>query len=332
MTGIQVYRGADGNLVYSITNAKNTAIGSVGTVTGDVKFSIGATTDSSDETVFMLVQDNENANLDFKAKDSFNNYELSGSNINADFNASSSNVYNVLMDTKNSTFNSSGSTNGVVLQTSAESENNLIKLGTSASNILSQKAADGTQFSFKNYVDDAGSNNTIDATAAGATLFQTESTSNGVIVDAGNTTNMFIVGGQNGVFSGGSGTDYFASESTSSGNIMSGNAGADVLYESGSKNLFMGGAGYDSATMQGSKSIANLGFNEAGYAYYGNGSYRSAVFTGSSATDSLKNVYNYAEIMKASGWTLEQFLEKSGIDQNPNYSSIKSELEKIFQY
>ncbi len=331
MSDLRVYRAANGQLVVSLANAVNKDLGSIGTVSGNIEFKLGATTDSSDETVLMISQNTE-GQLNLKANDSFNHYELSGKNINADFNTTDDKSYSVLMDTVNSTLDASGSKNGIVLETTEDSSNNYIKLGASANTLLTQKTADGTTASFQNYVVDGGSNNTIDATKSNSTLFETTATSKGVIVDAANATNMFIVGGQNGVFSGGSGVDYFASESTSKGNVMSGNAGNDVLYESGSYNLFMGGLGTDTATMQGKYSIANLGFDEAGFASYENGSYKSAVFTGASATDSLGNVYKYAEYMKAGGWTLEQFLAKSGIAENPNYASIKDELTKIFQY
>lgn len=331
MGDLKVYRAENGQLVVSLNNVNDKELGSVGTVSGNLELRVGTTEGSSDETVLMIAQNTEET-LDFKAEDSFNNYEFSGKNIDADFNTTGTKPYSVSMNTTDSTFDSSKCTKGVVLSTTADSSNNYIKLGTSTSNLLSETTADGKTVSFQNYVVDAGSKNTIDSTSGGATLFETEATSNGVIIDAGNSANMFILAGDNGVFSGGSGTDYFATQSGANNNVMLGNAGSDVLYESGSSNLFVGGTGYDSATMQGHNSIANLGFNETGYASYGNGSYQSTIFTGESATDSLGNVHKYAQIMKANGWTLEQFLEKSGIEENPNYASIKAELEKVFKY
>lgn len=318
MSTFSVTRTANGQTVISLQNLQNYSVKDVGTMTGNVQLSLGKTTD--DETILKIDQSSDAGSLVLQVDDTKNNLEFDGKNINAEFNKKNTNGYNVAWNASNSTLDSTKSNSSVIVETGKESNDNLIKLGTSSSKLLSK---------YDNVIFDNGKNNIYTASDTSTTRVETSATSNGAVVKAGNGLNDFYIGGSAGVFVGGSSVDkYTTYKNTAKQNMMLGKDGNDEVSDYGEYSLFVGGTGKDAAYLYGKHSIANLGFDEDGTFKFEDGSLENSVFKGETQTDADGNVYDYKTELKKHGWSATDFLAKSDINNNPYYSLIKKEIEE----
>lgn len=320
MSTFSVTRAANGQIVVSLQNLENYNVKDVGTMSGNVSISSGHTTGASNESVLQIGQTSDAGSLKFEAASTNNNLDFYGQNIDADFNTRNANPYNVSWEVHNGTFDSTKSSSSVIFESSEDSYNNLIKLGTAITKSLGK---------YDNLISDNGKNNTYVASDTSTSRVETTAKSTGAVVEAGNGLNDFYIGGSLGVFKGGSATDsYTTDKDTAKQNLMLGEGGNDVISDYGQNSLFVGGAGTDTANMYGKYGVANLGFDEAGNFTFGNGSLENSVFTGESQTDASGKVYKYEDVLKLRGWSAADFLSKSNIGNNPYYNLIKQEIEE----
>lgn len=321
MSTFSVTRAANGQVVISLKQVEKYSVDGVGTMSGNMSFSLSNTSDGTDETVLQVAQNSDFGNLEFEADKTKDNFQFNGKNIDAKFNEKSATPYSVEWNANNSTFDSTGSKSAVIFEAGKSSYSNLIKIGESVTDIGS----------FDNLIFDSGVNNTYVASGASATKFESTADSMGAIVKAGNGKNEFLVGGKLGIFAGGSDVDAFITDKDAVANIMLGNDGADILKDYAIHSLFLGGSGVDTAYIFGKDGIANLGFDEVGQAYLGNGSSHNVVFTGETQTDEDGNTYDYKDIMEIRGWTLENYLDNPLIKNNPYFSLIAKEVAETLE-
>ncbi len=319
MSTFSVTRAANGQILLSFKDLNNYNVGSVGTFTGDMTFSVGQTSGSSKETVIQIAQTDDDGSLVFEATNAKNSLEFSGHSIDASIKNQDSTPYNISWKANNSTFDSSKSGASVIFEGDKDSYNNYIKLGNAASKTLGK---------FDNLIFDNGKDNIYVSSEKSTNRVETSETSKGAVVATGNGENEFYIGGTLGAFIGGKGNDtFFTNKATANKNMMVGGDGADKLTDYAKNSLFIGGAGVDTANMYGNNGIANLGFNEKGIFdwTYGTG---NSVFTGESQTDSTGKVYSYKETLAQHGWSRASYLNESNIINNPYYSLIKGKIEE----
>lgn len=318
MSTFSVKRNENGQSVVSVKGVKDYHVNNLGTATGDMSFSMGSTTDGSNATVLQVAQNDNKGKLEFTLAATDDNFQFSGSKIDAKVDQDLDTAYNIEWNANNSEFDSTAGNSQILFEATEASYNNKVSLGDSLT-------VDKT--SFDNMVVDRGKNNTYLALDTSSNSFETKASSSGVIIQTGSGDNTFLVGGKDGIISGGSGNDTFKTLGTTAhNNILLGNEGADTLDDFGAYTLFFGGTGADTANMHGEYGIANLGFNESGnVVHYSGGSYNAA-FTGETATASDNTVYDYKDIMKLRGWSLEDFLKNSTVDGNPYYSLVSSKI------
>ena len=317
MVALTAVRGADGRLIVNTTNLDNTNISGLGTATGSASYSLGVTSGSSNSTVLNVGQTQDTNSLVFVAADTTDSYQFYGKNIDATFSADPSESYNVEWNASNSKFDSSGTTSGVVFQAGTVSSNNAIVLGKSTTNYLG---------GYDNIVVDSGTSNLYFGASTSKNLYQTTASSDSVGIVAGNGANVFNIGGSNGFYSGGSGNDTFVtSASSATKNMILGNDGDDTMQDFGSSTLFVGGNGNDYAGAHGKNALMYVG-TSSGDTLDGSGATNSALFKSSTLTDTDGKIYSFADYLKIKGWTYQEFLANSKLDNNPYYSLIKSKI------
>ncbi|MDD3236780.1 MAG: hypothetical protein PHV37_01625 [Candidatus Gastranaerophilales bacterium] len=313
MSTFSVTRAANGQIILSMQNMSKYNVANVGTMSGNLDFSLGQTGDS-DESVLQVAS---NTGLEFNAAGTTDSFEFDGSGVDAKFNQKADAAYNVAWNVKNGSFDSSKSNNTVIFQAGEDSANNVIKTGTSTTKLMD---------AYNNVIVDGGKNNTYIADDNSSNRYETTSTSETAAILAGDGKNDFFVGGKNGVFVGGSGVDRFITQNgTADRNLMIGADGADEVYDYGSNSMFIGGAGKDTVAANGTDGLFNAGFDEeANVSIKGSG---NAVFTGAEQTDSNGKVYKYADILKLRGWDMDNFFKFSDIEANPYFSLVEKALE-----
>ena len=326
------------NNMINLYNAKDVTMINVGKVNGSASFGLSETSDGTKSTVFDVQQMNAYGSAELKMQGgNSNNTRFSGYNMFATFDADSESYYNVEFDTVNSVFDFTGTNSGAMIETSARSNNNEIRLG-GGKNVISGEAiaADkGTTGAtekryYNNTVVDAGKSNAFISSEDSATRFTLNG--QGAFVSGGDLSDTYYINGANSTVVGGAGYNLYNMGATAGYNAVIGGYGINAYNDFGTRNMYQGSYAMNQYGYNGADTIrfnGNFGMarvNAANAAddpniYYNGGSYNAA-FTTDDVTFKNGTTVNYNDMLNGkyanyrfsagTNWTLSDFYSAAG--------------------
>lgn len=143
-SNFNVTRDSNGQVRITLNTDKDFELKGVGTVKGSGEFSLGVTSDGSNQTVIQAGNRNNDATLDLSLVQDVVNLDAYGQNVNADFNSKIGSYYNVNWNVTNGNINSENADRFFL---NVEGANNTFNLGNNA--YVIDESQDNNVFNWK---------------------------------------------------------------------------------------------------------------------------------------------------------------------------------------